>query len=143
MQEKVISKSLKKYGNLIYVKSNKEILKLIEFISPEHIELSIRNYKKYINPLNDKLKTTGSIAAGSYSSMALSDYGPTQHSLPTNGTARYSGGLSLGDFTKQISINELSKKGLKKLSKSGYVLSKMEKLKGHSLSIKTKALGSK
>ena len=75
--------------------------------------------------------------------MALSDYGPTQHSLPTNCTARYSGGLSVADFTKQISINELSKKGLKKLSKSGYVLSKMEKLKGHSLSIKTKALRSK
>ena len=47
------------------------------------------------------------------------------------------------DFVKQISYNELSKKGLKKLSKSGYVLSKMEKLKGHSLSIKTKALRSK
>ena len=142
-RKKIISQSLKRYGALIYVKSEKEILNFIQFISPEHIELQIKNYKKYINPLNDKLKTTGSIAAGPYSSMALSDYGPTQHSLPTHGTARYSSGLSLADFTKQISINELSKKGLKKLSKSGYVLSKMEKLKGHSLSIKTKALRSK
>ncbi len=142
-RKKIISQSLKKYGNLIYVKSDKEILKLIEFISPEHIELSIRNYKKYINPLNDKLKTIGSIAAGPYSSMACSDYGIQQHSLPTHGTARYSGGLSVLDFSKQISINELSKIGLKKLSKSAYVLSNMEKLTAHSLSIKTKALRSK
>ena len=142
-RKKIISQSLKRYGALIYAKNDREILNLIQFTSPEHVELQIRNYKKYINPLNDKLKTTGSIAAGPYSSMALSDYGPTQHSLPTNSTARYAGGLSVSDFTKQISINELSKKGLKKLSKSGYVLSNMEKLTGHSMSIKTKALRSK
>jgi len=142
-RKKIIAKSLKKYGCLIYVKSEKEALNLIQFISPEHIELSIRNYKKYINPLNDKLKNTGSIAAGPYSSMACSDYGIQQHSLPTHGTARYAGGLSVSDFTKQISINELSKIGLKKLSKSSYILANMEKLTAHSLSIKTKALRSK
>ena len=143
-RKKIISQSLKKYGALIYVKSEKEALDLIQFLSPEHIELSIRNYKKYINPLNDKLKNTGSIAAGPYSCMACSgDYGIQQHCLPTHGTARYAGGLSVSDFTKQISINELSKKGLKKLSKSSYILANMEKLTAHSLSIKTKALRSK
>ena len=75
--------------------------------------------------------------------MACSDYGIQQHSLPTHGTARYAGGLSVSDFTKQISINELSKIGLKKLSKSSYILANMEKLTAHSLSIKTKALRSK
>jgi len=142
-RKKIILQSLKRYGALIYVKSEKEALNLIQFISPEHIELSIRNYKKYINPLNNKLKNTGSIAAGPYSSMSCSDYGIQQHSLPTHGTARYSGGLSVSDFTKQISINELSKKGLKKFSKSSYILANMEKLTGHSLSIKTKTLRSK
>ena len=46
-RKKIISQSLKKYGALIYAKSNKEILNIIEFLSPEHVELSIRNYKKY------------------------------------------------------------------------------------------------
>ena len=106
------------------------------------MELQIKNYKKYINRLHPKLNTIGSIAAGPFSSMALSDYGPTQHSLPTGGSARYAGGLNVSDFCKFISINELSKKGLKFLSKSGYILAEEEKLRGHSLSIKTKALRS-
>ena len=72
--------------------------------------------------------------------MALSDYGPTQHSLPTSATARYSGGLKVADFIKQISINELSSKGLKFLSKSGYILANEENLKAHSLSIKSKVM---
>ena len=111
-------------------------------MSPEHLELQTKDYKKYITKLNPKLNNIGSIAAGPFSSMALSDYGPTQHSLPTGGSARYAGGLNVGDFCKYISVNELSKKGLKFLSKSGYILAEEEKLKGHSLSIKTKALRS-
>ena len=139
-RKKIISNSLKKNGYLIHAKSDQEILDCIEYISPEHLELQIKNYKRYINKLHPKLNTTGSIAAGPFSSMALSDYGPTQHSLPTSGSARYSGGLNVSDFSKYISVNELSKKGLKFLSKSGYILAQEEKLRGHSLSIKTKAL---
>ena len=142
-RKKIISNSLKKNGYLIHAKSDQEILDCIEYISPEHLELQIKNYKRYINKLHPKLNTTGSIAAGPFSSMALSDYGPTQHSLPTSGSARYSGGLNVSDFSKYISVNELSKKGLKFLSKSGYILAEEEKLRGHSLSIKTKALRSK
>lgn len=142
-KKKTILKSLNSNGYLIYAKTDKMILKCIEYICPEHLELQVKNYKRFINNLHPKLNTTGSIAAGPYSSMALSDYGPTQHSLPTAGSARYSGGLNVSDFCKYISVNELSKKGLKFLSKSGYILAKEEKLIGHSMSIKTKALRSK
>ena len=139
-RKKIISKSLRKYGALIYCKTDKDILDLIEYLSPEHLELSIKNYKKYLYKLDNKLSNIGSIAAGPNSSMALSDYGPTQHSLPTSTTARYSGGLKVADFIKQISINELSSKGLKFLSKSGYILANEENLKAHSLSIKSKVM---
>ena len=68
--------------------------------------------------------------------MALSDYGPTQHTLPTSGSAKFSSGLGVREFIKQISYNELSKKGVAKLGKSGYLLSNFEDLVGHSKSIK-------
>ena len=68
--------------------------------------------------------------------MALSDYGPTQHTLPTIGSAKFSSGLGVKEFIKQISYNELSKKGVAKLGKSGYLLSTFENLIGHSRSIK-------
>ena len=71
--------------------------------------------------------------------MSLGDFGPQQHSLPTSGSARYSGGLNVQEFTKQISINEISKIGLEKLSKVGYVFTKkIENLIGHYRSIEMK-----
>ena len=91
-----------------------------------------KNYKKYLNDITD----AGSICIGPYSSMALSDYGPTQHTLPTSQSAKFSSGLGVKEFTKQISYNELSKKGVAKLGKSGYLLSILENLIGHSRSIK-------
>ena len=91
-----------------------------------------KNYKRY---LTGNL-VAGSICIGPYSSMALSDYGPTQHSLPTASSAKFSSGLSVKDFITQTSYNELSKKGVAKLGKSGILLSETESLIGHSRSIK-------
>ena len=101
-------------------------------MSPEHIEILTKNYKKY---LNSNL-IAGSVCIGPYSSMALSDYGITQHCLPTAGSAKFSSGLCVKDFTTQTSYNELSKKGVAKLGKNGILLSEIESLIGHSRSIK-------
>ena len=91
-----------------------------------------KNYKKYLN----KNLIAGSVCIGPYSSMALSDYGPTQHSLPTISSSKFSSGLGVKDFITQTSYNELSKKGVAKLGKSGILLSETESLIGHSRSIK-------
>jgi len=131
-RKKIALKSLNKNGILICVSSDKEIISIINHIAPEHIEILTKNYKKY---LKNKI-TAGSICIGPYSSMALSDYGPTQHSLPTASSAKFSSGLSVKDFLTQTSYNELSKKGVAKLGKSGYLMSNFENLVGHSRSIK-------
>ena len=131
-RKKIAFKSLKKNGILVYVSRDKEIISIINHIAPEHIEISTKNYKKY---LNSKI-IAGSICLGPYSSMSLSDYGPTQHSLPTHSSSKFSSGLGVKDFLTQTSYNELSKKGVAKLGKSGYLMSKFENLVGHSRSIK-------
>ena len=131
-RREIAKKSLKINGALIYAQSDKKIISIINYIAPEHIEILHKNYKKYLNDITD----AGSICIGSYSSMALSDYGPTQHTLPTSGSAKFSSGLGVKEFIKQISYNKLSKKGVAKLGKSGYLLSTFENLLGHSRSIK-------
>ena len=133
-RKKIASESLKKNGALIYVSNDKEILSIINHIAPEHIEILTKNYKKY---LNSEI-IAGSVCIGPYSSMSLSDYGPTQHTLCTHGSAKFSSGLSVKDFITQTSYNQLSKKGLAKLSKGAYLISKLENLIGHSRSIKMK-----
>ena len=137
-RKKIASKSLNKNGILIYVSRDKEIISIINHIAPEHIEVLTKNHKKF---LNSKI-FAGSICLGPYSSMALSDYGPTQHSLPTAGSAKFSSGLSVKDFLIQTSYNELSKKGVANLGRSGYLMSNFENLLGHSRSIK-KRMGKK
>ena len=117
---------------MIYVSRDKEIISIINHIAPEHIEVLTKNHKKF---LNSKI-FAGSVCLGPYSSMALSDYGPTQHSLPTAGSAKFSSGLSVKDFLIQTSYNELSKKGVANLGRSGYLMSNFENLLGHSRSIK-------
>ena len=131
-RKKIASKSLNDNAAIIYVQKDKDIIKITNYIGPEHIEILLKNYKKYLN----HNIVAGSICIGPYSSMALSDYGPTQHSLPTHGSAKFSSGLGVKDFMTQTSYNQLSKKGVAKLGKSGYLLSKFENLLGHSRSIK-------
>ena len=131
-RKKIAKRSLNVNGALIYAQSDQKIVSIINYIAPEHIEILQKNYKKYLKDINN----AGSICIGNYSSMALSDYGPTQHTLPTSGSAKFSSGLGVREFIKQISYNELSKKGVAKLGKSGYLLSNFEDLIGHSKSIK-------
>ena len=131
-RKKIAKRSLNVNGALIYAQSDQKIVSIINYIAPEHIEILQKNYKKYLRDINN----AGSICIGNYSSMALSDYGPTQHTLPTSGSAKFSSGLGVKEFIKQISYNELSKKGVAKLGKSGYLLSNFEDLIGHSKSIK-------
>ena len=131
-RNRIAKKSLNNYGIIIYAKDDKKIISISDTISPEHVEVLSKNYKRY---LSGNL-VAGSVCIGPYSSMALSDYGPTQHSLPTASSAKFSSGLGVKDFITQTSYNELSKKGVAKLGKSGILLSETESLIGHTRSIK-------
>ena len=129
----IAKKSLETNGALIKVKSNKQILDLINNIAPEHLELSIKNYKNLIN----KIYNAGSICLGPYSAMAATDYNVgTNHILPTNTSSKFFSGLSVYDFYKRISYINLSKKGIESLGPSVITLAKFEGLDGHAKSIK-------
>ena len=131
-RKKIAGTSLKKNSAFINVLNDKAIISIASHIAPEHIEILTKNYKKYLK----SNITAGSVCIGPYSSMALSDYGPTQHSLPTHSSAKFSSGLSVKDFLTQTSYNELSKKGVAKLGKIAYLMSNFENLEGHGRSIK-------
>ena len=87
----------------------------------------MRSCLKILKYLNKNL-IAGSVCIGPYSSMALSDYGPTQHSLPTISSAKFSSGLGVKDFITQTSYNELSKKGVDKLGKKWHIVERNRKL---------------
>ena len=131
----IILKSLKKNGIIIFAQNDKQIIDIINEIAPEHLELNIKNYKKYLN----KIFNCGSICIGKYSPMAVTDYNAgTNHVLPTLGSAKFSSGLNLSEFYKKISYITLSKKGIEKIGEYATHLAEYEELKGHALSIKSR-----
>jgi|TARA_Y100001970_G_C14229313_1_gene857625 histidinol dehydrogenase len=134
-RSKVAIKSLKKHSLIIHAKNDRQIIDSINLIAPEHLELNISNYKKYLN----KIHNAGSICNGKYSPMSLSDYTVgTNHVLPTAGSAKFSSGLNINDFIKKISVVTLSKIGVEKIGNPAIKLSEFEKLFAHTLSIKSR-----
>ena len=129
----IAKKSLINNGILIQVSSDKEIVDVVNRIAPEHLELNVKNYKSFI----PKIKNAGSICLGKYAVMAMTDYNVgSNHILPTNGSAKFSSGISVNEFYKRISYINLSKKGIEKLGPSVITLANYEGLAGHAQSVK-------
>ena len=119
-------------GLIIIVDNLEEVPKIIDCISPEHLELAI-DYP--VNLLN-KINNAGAIFLGRYTPEAVGDYiaGPS-HVLPTSGTARFSSGLSVLNFLKRTSIIQCDENGLKLIADDIVEMAKTEGLMYHAKSI--------
>ena len=128
----VARQSLINNGILMHISSDAKIINVVNKIAPEHLELNVKNYKS----LASKIKNSGSICLGNYAVMAMTDYNVgSNHILPTNGSAKYSSGISVNEFYKRISYINLSKKGIESLGPSVITLANYEGLIGHAQSV--------
>ena len=128
----VAKKSLITNGIMMFINSDRKIIEVINKIAPEHLELNTKNYKSFVH----KIKNSGSICLGKYAVMAMTDYNVgSNHILPTNGSAKYSSGISVNEFYKRISYINLSKKGIESLGPSVITLANYEGLVGHAQSV--------
>ncbi len=132
-RQSIARKSILNNGILMHVSSDKKIIEIINKIAPEHLELNVKNYKFFV----PKIINAGSICLGKYAVMAMTDYNiGSNHVLPTNGSAKYSSGISVNEFYKRISYINLSKKGIESLGPSVITFANYEGLVGHAHSVK-------
>ena len=132
-RKSVAKKSLNNNGILMYIPEDYRIINIVNKIAPEHLELNVKNYKSFV----PRIKNSGSICLGKYAVMAMTDYNVgSNHILPTNGSAKYSSGISVNEFYKRISYINLSKKGIESLGPSVITLANYEGLAGHAQSVK-------
>ena len=132
-RQSIAKKSISQNGILIHIKSDKKIAEVINKIAPEHLELNVKNFQSFIPKINN----VGSVCLGKYAVMAMTDYNVgSNHVLPTNGSAKYSSGISVNEFYKRISYINLSKKGIESLGPSVITLANYEGLVGHARSVK-------
>ncbi len=122
------SQSLREYGVIFVTSSRRESLQIANRLAPEHISISEEDL-----PL---IQNSGSVFIGDYSAQTLGDYiaGPN-HVLPTSGTATYRGGLSVCDFLKVISVQQVSRSGLRAVASKAITLAKAEGLAAHANSV--------
>ena len=128
----VAAKSIEKNSAIIVCADEVEIIDLVNEIAPEH--LSLPN-----NLLIDQIRNAGSIFVGPFSTEAAGDYasGPN-HVLPTSGVAALRGGLSVNDFVKVITIQELSQDALVALVPTVATLARVEGLEAHARSVEVR-----
>ena len=114
----------------IIVDEIKQAIDLSNKKAPEHLELLTNN----VNDLKDSFTNYGSLFIGKHCAEVFGDYcSGTNHVLPTNETAKYTGGLSVFDFIKIQTYQELSKEYSNKLSETASILAQAEGLYAHKL----------
>jgi histidinol dehydrogenase len=124
---------------LIVVDTLQTAFDIANLYAPEHLILEIREARKWL----PKISTAGAVFLGHWSPESLGDYcsGPN-HTLPTYGYARSYSGLSLEDFQRRITVQELTPSGLKGLGPTARILAGLEGLDAHAaaVSIRLEAL---
>lgn len=128
----IAEKSLKEFGSIIVCENLDEACEIANNIAPEHLELYVKTPFEYLN----KIKNAGAIFLGENTPEAMGDYiaGPN-HTLPTNGTARFFSPLGTYDFLKRSSIINFSKNALIKYGSMVVTMAQFEELNAHAESV--------
>ncbi len=132
---KVAAAAILTNSAVVVTRSIDEACEISNRFAPEHLSISESV------PL-DQIEHAGSVFIGAWSPEAAGDYasGPN-HVLPTSGTARLRGGLSVLDYVKIISVQKLSEKGLRSLAPAITTLARAEGLEAHARSIEVRTDG--
>jgi histidinol dehydrogenase len=131
----VASKAIAGNSAIVVTRSLNEAVDISNRFAPEHLTI----HNKTLLP---QVQNAGSVFIGQWSPEAAGDYaaGPN-HVLPTNGAAALRGGLSVHDFVKIISVQQLEPEGLRRLAPAIVTLARAEGLEGHARSIEVRTNG--
>jgi len=131
-RKEIIEIALKTKGQIILVENLEEGIEIVNQIAPEHLELLIKD-STYV----DKIRNAGAIFVGKWSTETIGDYfaGPN-HTIPTEGAAKYGSPLSVRDFQKHSSVIEYSKERLMIQGESIAQFAEMEELFAHAAAIR-------
>lgn len=124
--------SLRRRGAILVASNRDQARAWANQIAPEHITIEPEDLPFIHN--------AGSVFVGEYSPQAAGDYasGPN-HVLPTGAQARFRGGLSVFDFVKLITVQELSRGGLRRMARTVTRLAETEHLQAHAMSIQVRS----
>jgi len=128
----VVKRSLASHGAIVVTRSADEAVALANRLAPEHLVVDRESLTR--RPL-----TAGAVFVGPFTAQAAGDYATgSNHVLPTSGAARFRGGLSAADFVRVMSVQRVSREGLKRLAPTILPLARAEGLVAHAESIEVR-----
>jgi histidinol dehydrogenase len=127
----VARQSIRRSGVILISPSRQQSFEWANEIAAEHITIDRANI--------ELVRSAGSVFIGEYSAQAAGDYasGPN-HVLPTGGAARFRAGLSVLDFVKVISVQKLTRAGLRRIAPVVELLANTEGLRAHEQSMRAR-----
>ncbi len=112
----------------ILLKSLDEMMDFSNLYAPEHLIIMVKDLKRSA----DMVINAGSVFLGNYAPEAAGDYASgTNHTLPTNGYARNYSGLSLDNFMKKVTFQNISADGITNIGKTIEIMAENEQLMAH------------
>ena len=104
--------------------------------APEHLMLEVREPRRWLG----EVQNAGAVFLGPWAAEAFGDYcSGTNHVLPTFGSARSSSGLSVRDFVRTMSVQELTPQGMSSLAPTAIALAELEGLDAHANAVARRA----
>ena len=127
----IAAESLTRRGAILLVAALEEAVETANRIAPEHLTLP--------SALAPAVQNAGSIFLNAFTPQSAGDYisGPN-HVLPTGAMARVRGGLSVLDFLRIISCQEVSRQGIRHIAPPAIALAEAEGLRAHAESLRVR-----
>ena len=127
-------KSLEGASAILVAPSVDAAIRFANRVAPEHLSVPLAE-----RTLVEKLSEAGSVFLGPWSAQPIGDYASgTNHVLPTSGWARARGGLSVSDFVKCSSTQQISRTGLKSLAPVVSTMARAEGLEAHARAVEVR-----
>src|SRR5687767_7180149 len=121
--------SIRTHGGVIVTSTLQEAIDLANEGAAEHLVVDD-------DRVAARIRSAGSLFVGPWSAQVAGDYAiGSNHVLPTAGTARVRGGLSAADFVKQVTVQRVTRAGLKRIGPTVIALARAEGLEAHARSI--------
>lgn len=127
-------RSLGKQNGILLAPNLHAAIRFVNRYAPEHLSLP-----RQARDLLPQIESAGSIFLGDWSAQTFGDYASgTNHVLPTGGAGRTRGGLSVADFVKCISVQEVSRTGARRLAPVAREFAAAENLTAHARSVEVR-----
>lgn len=123
------------HARLFVVDTLEAAIELSNAYAPEHLILQVANARDWL----PKVRNAGSVFLGAWTPETMGDYcSGTNHVLPTYGFAKAYSGLSLHDFLKRMTVQELTADGLRELGPTAITLAALEGLDAHAHAVRVR-----